>query len=91
MIKTRKISELYDMDVYTDNGDFFGNIEETILANNKIDGWRVRATKNSKLSRVLGGAKGVIVPHHMVRAISDVMIISRNALPEHEEEIEKSE
>ncbi|HLC74102.1 MAG TPA: PRC-barrel domain-containing protein [Candidatus Nanoarchaeia archaeon] len=91
MIKTRKISELYDMDVYTDSGDFFGVVEESILTNNKIAGWRVKATKNSKLSTLLGGAKGVIVPHHMVRAIGNVMIISKNALPEHEEELEKSE
>ena len=91
MIKTRKISELYDMDVYTDTGDYFGSVEESILSNNKIAGWRVKATKNSKLSRVLGGAKGVIVPHNLVRNIGDVMIISKSALPDNEEELERSE
>lgn len=90
MIKTKKITELYDMDVYTDDGNYFGIVEETILSNNKISAWRIKATKNSKLSSALGGAKGVLIPHHMVRAISDVMIISRNALPDHEEELEKT-
>ncbi|MBS3146331.1 PRC-barrel domain-containing protein [Candidatus Woesearchaeota archaeon] len=91
MIKTRKISELYDMDVYTDAGEYFGIVEESILSNNRIAGWRVRATKNSKLSRVLGGAKGVIVPHNLVRNIGDVMIISKSALPEHEEELDRTQ
>ena len=47
----------------------------------KIFGWRVRATKNSFLSGVLGSAKGVIVPHQLVKSIGDVMIISKAAVP----------
>jgi len=81
MLKMRKISETYDMKVFTDEGDYFGDIEESIVTKNKIFGWRVRATKNSYLAKVLGSAKGVIIPHQLVKAIGDVVIISKAAVP----------
>lgn len=81
MLKMKRISESYDMRVFTDAGEYFGDIEESILASNKVFGWRVRATKNSFLSRVLGSAKGVIVPHQLVKSIGDIMIISKAAVP----------
>jgi sporulation protein YlmC with PRC-barrel domain len=84
MIKVKKISDVYDMKVFTDQGDYFGDVEESILTTNKVFGWRVRATKNSFLTRVLGGAKGVIIPHQMVKAIGDIFIISRDAVPSYE-------
>ncbi|MBI4448277.1 PRC-barrel domain-containing protein, partial [Candidatus Woesearchaeota archaeon] len=85
------INEIYNMEVYTDSGDYFGSIEEAILASNKVSGWKIRATKNSFLSKALGGAKGVIVPHHFVRAIGDVMVISKSAIPMQEKEEEGEE
>ncbi len=81
MLKMKKISETYDMRVFTDSGDYFGDIEEIILTQTKVFGWRVRATKNSFLSKVLGSAKGVIVPHQLVKSIGDIMIISKAAVP----------
>ena len=81
MLKVKRITETYDMKVFTDNGDYFGDIEEVILTNTKINGWRVRATKNSFLNKILGSAKGVIVPHQLVKSIGDVMIISKSAVP----------
>ena len=67
-------------------GDYFGDVEEAILTQTKIHGWRVRATKNSFLSKVLGSAKGVIVPHQLVKAVGDIMIISKAAVPSYSEE-----
>ena len=81
MLKMKKLSEVYDMKVFTDGGDYFGDIEETIVTQNKVFGWRVRATKNSFLNRVLGSAKGVIVPHQLVKSIGDIVIISKAAVP----------
>lgn len=81
MLKMKKISETYNMRVFTDTGDFFGEVEESILNNNKVFGWRIRATKGSFLGKVLGSAKGVIVPHQLVKSIGDVMIINRAAVP----------
>jgi len=85
-IKMRRISETYSMKVFTDNGDYFGDVEESILTRTRIFGWRVRATKNSYLSQVLGSAKGVIVPHQLVKSIGDVMLISRAAVPSYSPE-----
>ncbi len=85
MLKMKKLSETYEMKVYTDNGDYFGDVEESILAQTKIFGWRVRATKNSFLNKVLGSAKGVIVPHQLVKSMGDVMIISKAAIPNYNE------
>ena len=69
------------MRVFTDNGEYFGDVEESILTQNKVSGWRVRATKGSFLNKVLGSAKGVIVPHQLVKSIGDIMIISNAAVP----------
>ena len=86
MLKMKRISEAYDMRVFTDSGDYFGDIEEVILTHNKVFGWRVRATRDSFLSRVLGTAKGVIVPHQLVKAIGDIMIISKAAVPSYSDD-----
>ena len=91
MLKMKKITETYDMKVFTDDGDYFGDVEEVILGLNKVGGWRVRATKNSFLNKVLGNAKGVIVPHQLVKSIGDIVIISKSAVPAYnpDEEEEK--
>jgi len=94
VLNLKKISDVYDMKVFTDQGDYFGDIEESILTESKVFGWRVKATKNSALTKILGGAKGVIVPHQLVKAIGNIMIISKSAIPTYEgerEELEKTE
>ena len=91
MLKMKKISEAYDMKVFTDSGDYFGDVEEALLTQTKVYGWRVRATKNSYLAKVLGSAKGVVVPHQLVKAIGDIIIISRAAVPNYNEETAEME
>lgn len=86
MLKIRKLTETYNMKVFTDGGDYFGDVEESILTKTKVFGWRVRATKNSYLNKVLGSAKGVIVPHQLVKSVGDVMIISKAAVPNYNPE-----
>ncbi len=86
MLKMKKISETFDMKVFTDTGDYFGDVEEALLTQSKVYGWRVRATKNSFLTKVLGSAKGVVVPHQLVKAMGDIMIISKAAVPSYNEE-----
>jgi sporulation protein YlmC with PRC-barrel domain len=81
MLKMKKISETYDLRVYTDYGEYFGDIEDGIIEGNKVFGWKIKSTKNSFLSRILGSAKGVIVPHQLVRAVGDILIISKSAIP----------
>ena len=81
MLKMKKISQTYDLKVFTDTGEYFGDIEDSIIAGNKVFGWKIKSTKNSFLSKILGSAKGVIVPHQLVKAVGDILIISRNAVP----------
>ena len=82
----KNITESYDMKVFTDSGEYFGDIEESIITTSKIFGWRVKATRNSFLTKVLGSAKGVIVPHQLVKSIGDIMIISKQAVPSYSPE-----
>ena len=86
MLKLKNISEMYDMKVFTEDGYYFGDIEEARLTNTKVEGWRIRSTKNSFLARVLSSAKGVVVPHTLVKAVGDIIIISKAAVPNYNEE-----
>jgi sporulation protein YlmC with PRC-barrel domain len=90
MLKMKKISDTFDMKVFTDSGDYFGDVEEAILTQSKVYGWRVKATRNSFLNKVLGSAKGVVVPHQLVKAMGDIMIISKAAVPSYSEEGEEA-
>ncbi len=91
MLKVKRMTQVYDMKVFTDSGDYFGDVEEGIITSNKVFGWRVKATRNSSLAKMLGSAKGVIVPHRLVRAVGDIMIINKTAIPTYpEEEIPES-
>ncbi len=75
----KKISEVIGSEVYTDSGDYFGEVEEANLQENKIDGWRIGVSGG--VTSLVGGARGVIIPHQFVKAISDIFIINRSVLP----------
>jgi len=79
MLRIKKISEVLGKQVYTSEGDYFGQIEEVNLMDNKIDGWKIRLS--SGIMSAIGGAKGVIIPHQFVKAIGDVFIITKASLP----------
>ncbi len=82
-IKIKKLSEVIGKRVYTDHGDFFGDIEEVNVVENKVDSWRIKVAGG--IGSFLGGARGVVVPHQFVKAIGDVCLISRASLPIEEE------
>lgn len=86
-MRLRKISEVIGAKVFTDSGEYFGEIEEANLQENKIDGWRIRV--GGSVLGLIGGARGVIIPHQFVKAISDVFIINRGALPSPEADLEE--
>ena len=90
MLKIKKITQVIGKKVYTDTGDFFGEIEEANLIENRTDSWRIRLA--SSMGNFLGGARGVIIPHQFVKAIGDVVIVSRASLPlsEGEETVEQT-
>jgi sporulation protein YlmC with PRC-barrel domain len=86
-MRIKKISEVVGAKVYTDSGDYFGEIEEANLAENKIDGWRIKV--GGGIMALIGGARGVIIPHQFVKAISDIFIINKSALPSSNSDIEE--
>ena len=79
MLRIKKISAMLGKRVFTDIGDNFGEIEEVILAENKVDSWRIRVSKD--MAKSLNGARGVIIPHQFVKAIGDVVVINGSSLP----------
>lgn len=78
-MQIKKITDIIGKKVYTDSGDYFGEVEEVNLVDNKIDGWRIRV--GGSIISLIGGARGVIIPHQFVKAINDIFIINRGALP----------
>ncbi len=78
-MRVKKITEVVGLRVYTNAGDYFGEVEEANLFENKLDGWRIRV--GGSVASLIGGARGVIIPHQFVKAISDILIIDSSALP----------
>lgn len=79
MLRIKKISEVIGKHVYTADGDYFGQVEEVTLVDNKIEGWRIRV--GTGLAGSLGGARGVVIPHQFVKAIGDVFLITKANVP----------
>jgi sporulation protein YlmC with PRC-barrel domain len=86
MLRIKKMSDAMGKQVYTSDGDYFGQIEDVNLMDNKIDGWKIKI--GSGFMNLLGGARGVIIPQQFVRAIGDIFIVNKASLPSREETIE---
>lgn len=86
-MKVKKISEVIGLKVYTDSGDYFGEIEEANIHDNRVEGWRIRVLGN--MAAVISGARGVIIPHQFVKAVSDIFIINKSALPSQDTDFEE--
>jgi sporulation protein YlmC with PRC-barrel domain len=86
MLRIKKMSAAVGKHVYTSDGDYFGQIEEVNLADNKIDGWKIKISGG--FMSVLGGARGVIIPQQFVKAIGDIFIVNKSSLPSREDSLE---
>jgi len=86
-MRIKKVTDVIGTKVYTDSGDYFGEVEEANLQDNKIDGWRIKV--GGSVMSLIGGARGVIIPHQFVKAISDIFIINKTALPSQDSEFEE--
>jgi len=78
-MRVKKITEVIGSKAFTDGGDDFGTIEEANLQGNKVDSWRIKV--GGLMTSLMGGAKGVIIPHQFVKAMSDIAIINKATLP----------
>lgn len=90
MARFKRMSDVYDMKVFTDTGYFFGEVEEALVEENRIKSWKVKAVPGSMLSSKVKDAKGVIIPHKFFKAFGDIIIIQEfdfgNSTNETEEE-----
>jgi len=86
MLKIRKLREIVGTKVFTDSGDYFGEIEEVNLLDNKVDGWRIKIARESNLASAMGAVKGIIVPHQFVKAMGEIIIVNKSVVPTKEEE-----
>ncbi len=82
MLRIKNITEVIGKQVFTSEGDFFGQIEDVNLAENKIDGWKIKV--GSGFMSMFGGARGVVIPHQFVKAVGDIFIVNKTSLPEKE-------
>jgi sporulation protein YlmC with PRC-barrel domain len=85
-LKLKKVTSTYGLKVYTDTGSYFGDVNEAVIQDNRIVGWRVKAGSSSSLSKMIKGAKGAVIQHDLVRAIDDIVIISNIVSSPSEEE-----
>ena len=88
MLRIKKLSTSVGKQVYTSDGDFFGQIEDVNLVDNKVDGWKIKI--GAGFMNMLGGARGVIIPQQFVKAIGDIFIVNRTSLPAADEAMEVS-
>lgn len=86
MLRIKRLSEVVGKNVYTSEGDYFGQIDEVNLIDNKVDGWKIRV--GTGFMNLLGGAKGVIIPQQFVKAIGDIFIVNKSSLPLRDESME---
>jgi len=89
MLRVKKMSAAVGKQVYTSDGDHFGQIEDVNLVDNKVDGWKIKV--GGGFMSVLGGAKGVIIPQPFVKAIGDIFIVNKTSLPTKEDTMDFSQ
>jgi len=86
MLRIKKMNDTVGKHVYTSDGDYFGQIEDVNLLDNKIDGWKIKLSGG--FMGLLGGAKGVIIPQQFVKAIGDIFIVNKASLPTREDSMD---
>lgn len=75
MARFKRITDVYEMKVFTDTGYFFGEIEEALIEENRIKSWKIKAVPGSLLSTKVKDAKGVIIPQKFFKAFGDIIVI----------------
>ena len=88
MLRIKKLNDAVGKHVYTSDGDYFGQVEDVNLVDNKVDGWKIKISGG--FMSVLGGARGVIIPQQFVKAIGDIFIVNKSSLPSKDENMSMS-
>jgi len=82
--REKSISGLLNKKVYSENGRYLGEINDVILANNRIDSLKIKLDKKDRFK-----ARGVIASYKYVRGIGEVIIIDEK-IAEHLETVPRS-
>ena len=82
-LNLRRMTEVYGLKVYTEDGMLLGEVEDMIISSNKVYGWKIKINDPELIRR---GAKGLIVQHQLVKAIGQIMIVSKVSYPIKSEE-----
>jgi len=88
MLRIKKVTDAVGKQVYTSEGDYFGQIEDVNLMDNKVDGWKIKISGG--FMGLLGGARGVIIPQQFVKAIGDIFIVNKGSLPSRDDSMDTS-
>jgi len=70
-----RISKIINKKVFTDSGDYIGEIKEVLLGKNRIDSLGVKLDKNQAFN-----VKGIIVKYSWVKNVGHVVIINSKVL-----------
>lgn len=89
MARFKRITDVYEMKVFTDTGYFFGEIEEALIEENRIKSWKIKAVPGSLLSSKVKDAKGVIIPQKFFKAFGDIIVIQDVDFGNASEEVEE--
>ncbi|MFP4045541.1 MAG: PRC-barrel domain-containing protein [Candidatus Aenigmatarchaeota archaeon] len=76
-VNVRRMSEMFGKDVFTDNGEYCGQIEnvKVDLGKFRMGSIVLKAKRGGYLAQMLGGKKGVVIPYQFIKAIGDIVII----------------
>ena len=78
MLRLKSMNNMEGVKVYTELGDYYGEIEEAFIQGNKVYGWKIKATPNSLLAKTASGAKKVMIGYSYIKAIGDIVLISKS-------------
>jgi sporulation protein YlmC with PRC-barrel domain len=91
-ITVKNLSEVLNRDVFTTKGAYCGRVVdlEINLSKFRLKSLVIEAGRNSFLSNLVGGKKGVIIPYTLVENVGDVVIIKHITTPNIPEEKEEA-
>ncbi len=89
-VTVKNVSNMFGKDVFTNKGVFCGKVADVEISLDKfrIKSVVVEAARNSFLSNIVGGKRGVILPYQLVETVGDVVIIKHINTPTIPEETE---
>src|SRR3989338_6998773 len=76
-VNVRNLSEIFQKDVFTARGDYYGKVTDVKvdLMKFRLKSLVIEAARGSALAQAVGGKRGVIVPYQMIQSVGDIVIV----------------